>query len=171
MNNKIIVASLSKIANELDTLGKFDEANEVTSVMVKISQSMIGIANMPSSPNMQNTIPSGGVDPKITSVPPGPFMDREQDAQSWINKKSQSVKGDINQILSMAEAGLKNAQNAQNETEKKKFNDVLYILRNNPKYKKFIQQREEQLKKVKLPGYASATGGRRYLSDGSFRDE
>lgn len=38
MNNKIIVASLSKIANELDTLGKFDEANEVTSVMVKVSQ-------------------------------------------------------------------------------------------------------------------------------------
>jgi hypothetical protein len=39
MNSKIIVASLSKIANELDTLGKFDEANEVTSVMVKVSQS------------------------------------------------------------------------------------------------------------------------------------
>ena len=41
MNSKIIVASLSKIANELDTLGKFDEANEVTSVMVKVSQSGI----------------------------------------------------------------------------------------------------------------------------------
>jgi hypothetical protein len=171
MNNKVIVASLSKIANELDSLGKFEEANEVTSVMVKVSQSMIGNANMPSSPNMQNTVPSGGVDPKMTSVPPGPYMDREEDAQSWINKKSQSVSGDINQILSMAEAGLKNAQNAQNETEKKKFNDVLYILRNNPKYKKFIQQREEQLKKVKLPGYAPATGGRRYFSDGSFKNE
>lgn len=41
MNNKVIVASLSKIANELDSLGKFDEANEVTSVMVKVSQSGI----------------------------------------------------------------------------------------------------------------------------------
>ena len=168
MNNKVIVASLSKIANELDSLGKFEEANEVTSVMVKVSQSMIGNANMPSSPNMQNTVPSGGVDPKMTSVPPGPYMDREEDAQSWINKKSQSVSGDINQILSMAEAGLKNAKN---ETEKKKFNDVLFILRNNPKYQKFIQQREEQLKKVKLPGYDPATGGRRYFSDGSFKNE
>jgi hypothetical protein len=37
MNNKVIVASLSKIANELDSLGKFDEANEVTSVMVRLS--------------------------------------------------------------------------------------------------------------------------------------
>ena len=168
MNNKVIVASLSKIANELDSLGKFEEANEVTSVMVKVSQSMIGNANMPSSPNMQNTVPSGGVDPKMTSVPPGPYMDREEDAQTWINKKSQSVSGDINQILSMAEAGLKNAKN---ETEKKKFNDVLFILRKNPKYQKFIQQREEQLKKVKLPGYAPATGGRRYFSDGSFINE
>lgn len=168
MNNKVIVASLSKIANELDSLGKFEEANEVTSVMVKVSQSMIGNANMPSSPNMQNTVPSGGIDPKMTSVPPGPYMDREEDAQSWINKKSQSVSGDINQILSMAEAGLKNAKN---ETEKKKFNDVLFILRKNPKYQKFIQQREEELKKVKLPGYAPATGGRRYFSDGSFINE
>ena len=168
MNNKVIVASLSKIANELDSLGKFEEANEVTSVMVKVSQSMIGNANMPSSTNMQNTVPSGGIDPKMTSVPPGPYMDREEDAQSWINKKSQSVSGDINQILSMAEAGLKNAKN---ETEKKKFNDVLFIIRKNPKYQKFIQQREEQLKKVKLPGYAPATGGRRYFSDGSFKNE
>lgn len=168
MNKKVIVASLSKIANELDSLGKFEEANEVTSVMVKVSQSMIGNANMPSSPNMQNTVPSGGIDPKMTSVPPGPYMDREEDAQSWINKKSQSVSGDINQILSMAEAGLKNAKN---ETEKKKFNDVLFILRKNPKYQKFIQQREEQLKKVKLPGYAPATGGRKYFSDGSFINE
>jgi hypothetical protein len=37
MNSKIIVASLSKIANELDTLGKFDEANEVTQIMVRLS--------------------------------------------------------------------------------------------------------------------------------------
>ncbi len=37
MNNKIIVASLSKIANDLDALGKFEEANEVTQVMVRLS--------------------------------------------------------------------------------------------------------------------------------------
>lgn len=154
----MIVASLNNIANELDSLGKFVEANEVTEVMVKISQSLINNATMPGNANMQNTIPSGGVDPRMTNIPSGPYMDRELDAQSWINKKSQSVNGDMNQILSMAETGLKNAKN---ETERKMFNDVLYILRNNPKFKKFIQERENNLKKVKLPGYAPATGGRK----------
>jgi hypothetical protein len=158
MNKKMIVASLNNIANELDSLGKFVEANEVTEVMVKISQSLINNATMPGNANMQNTIPSGGVDPRMTNIPSGPYMDRELDAQSWINKKSQSVNGDMNQILSMAETGLKNAKN---ETERKMFNDVLYILRNNPKFKKFIQERENNLKKVKLPGYAPATGGRK----------
>ena len=153
MNKRMIVASLSEIANELDSLGKVSEANEITEVMVKISQSTIGIGSFPGNMNMQNTIPSGGLDSKMGNIPPGPYMDREEDAQSWINKKSQSVGGDINQILSMAESGLKNAKN---ETEKKKFNDVLFIIKNNPKFKKFIQERENKLKKVKVPGYAPA---------------
>lgn len=154
MNKRMIVASLSEIANELDSLGKVTEANEITEVMVKISQSMIGMGSMPGSTNMQNTIPSGGVDPKMTNIPPQQnYMEREQNAQSWINKKSQSVGGDINQLLSMAEAGLKSAKS---KTEKDKFNDVLFILKNNPKFKKFIEERENQLKKVKFPGYAPA---------------
>jgi len=39
MNNKQIVASLNQIANELDSNGLYQEANVVTNVMVKISQS------------------------------------------------------------------------------------------------------------------------------------
>lgn len=39
MNKRQIVASLNSIANELDTKGLFKEANEVTEVMVRISQS------------------------------------------------------------------------------------------------------------------------------------
>ena len=39
MNKRTIVASLNEIANELDSNGLFKEANEVTQVMVKISQS------------------------------------------------------------------------------------------------------------------------------------
>jgi hypothetical protein len=38
MNKRQIVASLNSIANELDTKGLFKEANEVTEVMVKLSQ-------------------------------------------------------------------------------------------------------------------------------------
>ena len=38
MNKKQVVASLNKIANELDNNGLHQEANVVTNVMVKISQ-------------------------------------------------------------------------------------------------------------------------------------
>jgi hypothetical protein len=38
MNKRTIVASLNEIANELDSNGLFKEANEVTEVMVKLSQ-------------------------------------------------------------------------------------------------------------------------------------
>ena len=38
MNKKIIVASLSEIANELDNLGNYKEANTVTTVMSRIAQ-------------------------------------------------------------------------------------------------------------------------------------
>jgi hypothetical protein len=38
MNKKIIIASLNKIANELDNIGSFVDANEVTKIMVKIAQ-------------------------------------------------------------------------------------------------------------------------------------
>lgn len=38
MNKKIIVASLSEIANELDNLGNYKEANIVTTVMSRIAQ-------------------------------------------------------------------------------------------------------------------------------------
>ena len=38
MNKRTIVASLSKIANELDNSGLYAEANEVTNVMVRLSQ-------------------------------------------------------------------------------------------------------------------------------------
>ena len=38
MNKKIIISSLNKIANELDNIGSFVDANEVTKIMVKIAQ-------------------------------------------------------------------------------------------------------------------------------------
>ena len=45
MNKKIIIASLNKIANELDNIGSFVDANEVTKIMVKIAQEDPGQEN------------------------------------------------------------------------------------------------------------------------------
>ncbi len=38
MNKKTVVASLNKIANELDNSGLYNEANTITKVMVKLAQ-------------------------------------------------------------------------------------------------------------------------------------
>ena len=38
MNKRTIVASLNKIANELDNSGLYAEANEITNVMMRLSQ-------------------------------------------------------------------------------------------------------------------------------------
>ena len=92
MNSRQIVASLNQIANELDSLGKIAEANEITKVMVKISQQPIFGTN---PMNTGNYVPSG-VDPNFTNIPIDPgYAKRSESAQSWINKKSQSVGGDI----------------------------------------------------------------------------
>lgn len=45
MDKRQIVASLNNIANELDTNGLYKEANEVTEVMMKLSQSSSLIGN------------------------------------------------------------------------------------------------------------------------------
>ena len=57
MNKKQVVASLNKIANELDNNGLFKEANVVTSVMVKISQSELQYSGSPMyKPNANLTV-------------------------------------------------------------------------------------------------------------------
>ena len=38
MNKRTVIASLNKIANELDNSGMFNEANEITNVMKRLSQ-------------------------------------------------------------------------------------------------------------------------------------
>lgn len=133
MNKRQIFASLNKIANELDTNGLFKEANEVTEVMVKLSQSLIGNSGFGAGGN----IPLG-IDPSMSTTPTGPMQTSEeigQIAQDWINKKSLSVKGDINQLVSMAYQAKMSAKNAGNDSETKKFNHVLFILKNHPKFK------------------------------------
>ena len=68
MNSRQIVASLNQIANELDSLGKIAEANEITKVMVKISQQPIFGTN---PMNTGNYVPSG-VDSNFTNIPIDP---------------------------------------------------------------------------------------------------
>ena len=135
MNKRQIIASLNKIANELDGNGLFSEANEVTEVMMKLSQSpsLIGNSGFGAGGNI-----SMGIDPGMSTIPTGPMQTSEeigQTAQDWINKKSLSVGGDVNQLISMANQAKMNAKNTGNNPEAKKFNDALFILKNHPKYK------------------------------------
>jgi len=68
MNKRQIVASLNKIANELDTNGLYVEANEVTKVMVKLSQSLIGNSGFGAGGNVPL-----GIDPSLVPTMPKPY--------------------------------------------------------------------------------------------------
>jgi hypothetical protein len=68
MNKRQIVASLNKIANELDTNGLFNEANEVTEVMLKLSQSLIGNSGFGAGGNVPL-----GIDPSMVPTMPKPY--------------------------------------------------------------------------------------------------
>jgi hypothetical protein len=61
MNKKTIIASLNKIANELDNNGLYKEANEITNVMMKVSQAQSGV--------IQDWAPGGGGSYKDLSIP------------------------------------------------------------------------------------------------------
>lgn len=160
MNRKTIVASLNKIANELDAVGKFQEANEVTTVMVKISQfitpgiDMDALPTIPSTPEAKKSPatkkPGGtlnrntmeysgskktylGKNPMEYSGYKNPEKTEEarQSAQEWININSKLVGGDINKLIAKAEEGKSLARDKESA---KKYNDALYILKQNPKF-------------------------------------
>jgi hypothetical protein len=65
MNKRTIVASLNSIANSLDQSGLYKEANEITDVMVRLSQLPPGAVRNPSFPGAY-TMP-GKVQPKQLS--------------------------------------------------------------------------------------------------------
>ena len=65
MNKRSIVASLNSIANSLDQSGLYKEANEITDVMVRLSQLPPGAVRNPSFPGAY-TMP-GKVQPKQLS--------------------------------------------------------------------------------------------------------
>ena len=57
MNKRQVIASLNKVANELDNSGMFQEANEITNVMKRLAQAqMFG----PRIPNVGNRQPQMG---------------------------------------------------------------------------------------------------------------
>jgi len=169
MDKRQIVASLNKIANELDTNGLFNEANEVTEVMVKLSQSLFtnnSFGNIPlgidpnNIPNIskpyqalgphQNTGKntaeySGGKknfqgkNPMQYSGYKNPEATEEatESAQKWINTNSALVSGDMPKLYNLA---LKGKQMARDQQQAKKFNDVLYILKNHPSFKNLLNR-------------------------------
>ena len=143
MNKRQIIASLNDIANELDSNGLIKEANEVTEVMMKLSQTGISSTFAVSAPDsgmfgsgIGGNIPSGIDKSALPSKPTykglGPKNPADpQIAQKWINVNSPLVGGDIQKLYSLA---LKNKQMARDPQQLKKFNDVLYILQNHPDF-------------------------------------
>lgn len=146
MNKRQIIASLNDIANELDSNGLIKEANEVTSVMKKISQTGISSSFGVSAPDsgmfgsgIGGNIPSGIDKSAVPSIPKpyaplGPKNPADADtAQKWINMTSNLVDGDIMKVAQLAIDGLKSARD---KNVAKKFNDAIHILKNHPRYKK-----------------------------------
>lgn len=159
LNRKLIIASLNNIANELDSIGKFQEANEVTSVMVKVSQFISPGIDMNAIPEIPPSTPSvkpstkkpGGslkrntmeyAGSKKTYLGKNPLEyagykdpkkteEARQSAQEWININSKLVGGDINKLIAKAEEGKKLARDKESY---KKYNDAIFILKKNPKF-------------------------------------
>lgn len=103
MNKKYIVASLSEIANELDNLGIYNEANTVTKVMSRIAQEMPE-SELPEDAEAQQDIGDffNSIGDKITGGPKYPGTP-EQKARFY-KKAKESFLSDakIRQILSLA---------------------------------------------------------------------
>ena len=149
MDKRQIVASLNKIANELDTNGLFNEANEVTDIMVKLSQTGIsstfnmapnsGMFDQVGSENIPTGIDKSAVPSQPTYKGLGPKNPSDtESAQKWINTNSALVGGDMPKLYNLA---LKGKQMAMDQQQAKKFNDVLYILQNHPKFKNLSNKR------------------------------
>ena len=105
MNKRTIVASLNEIANELDSNGLFKEANEVTQVMVKISQSSGINETRPGHPSLGDSKrepnPAISNEPKISDslpsldipMPYDKFLGKSSKPNKPSSKKPQTVEG------------------------------------------------------------------------------
>lgn len=91
MNKRTIVASLSSIANELDISGHYEEANEITDVMVRLSQFesifLSGLAGQKGAEFMKGKSfpynPSGGPSfPKNPYAKDSGFPDKEPEKRN-----------------------------------------------------------------------------------------
>ena len=138
MNKRQIIASLNKIANELDGNGLFSEANEVTEVMMKLSQTGISstYGMTPPDSGMFGPQDSGFINPNdpLTKNVESPLKTTRQNsavaAQKWINKNST---GDVMALANKAMDAYK--LTIPGSAQRSLLNDVIYILSNNPKYK------------------------------------
>ena len=104
MNKKIIVASLSEIANELDNLGNYKEANTVTKVMSRIAQEMPE-NELPEDAEAQQGGLEGffnGISDKLTGGPKYPGTP-DQKARFYAKMKENLVPDEmVKQILRLA---------------------------------------------------------------------
>lgn len=98
MNRKTIVASLSKIANELDNSGLFNEANEITNIMVKVSQADAPWLAKPSAETSKASMPANEVVYKVLSEMFGRDYNKDKDLQTKIRNNNQEIRERIDEV-------------------------------------------------------------------------
>jgi hypothetical protein len=140
MNTRQVIASLNKVANELDNSGMFNEATELTNVMHKVAQMAAapvgGAMQMAANPNANLTALTGvGLTPRQLLQAQQQVKQQQQQqvqqqkqqrgmsAQQWINANSNLVGGDVNKLIQSANQALQ-----MGGMGKDIHNDIMYIL-------------------------------------------
>ena len=133
MNKRTIVASLSSIANELDISGHYEEANEITDVMVRLSQFesifLSGLAGQKGAEFMKGKSfpynPSGGPSfPKNPYAKDSGFPDKEPEKRNIEIPFNPSG----GMIYPPRDGGKKTTPNVPSDGEKKPGSDAVSII-------------------------------------------
>ena len=98
MNRKTIVASLSKIANELDKSGLYNEANEVTNIMVKVSQANAPWLAKPSAETSKASMSPNQVVYKVLSEMFGRDYNNKKDLKVLIRDRNKEIRNRIDEV-------------------------------------------------------------------------
>lgn len=137
MNKKTIVASLNEIANELDSLGSFAEANEVTKIMVKVSQ-------------YTNLNPNSAAGRAVMTPPPATGAGSAIATPGYIAVNDSEVYKDFMEIIETHLA------NGFPDLASEMYLKGLKKLKGDEAKRKFTAQWERALKKNKVGKYAPA---------------
>lgn len=85
MNKKMIIASLSKIAEQLDNSGLYNEANELTNVLIKVSQ-------------MQPKMTANEVVYKVLSTMFGKDYNNDKDIKTKVRDNNLEIRAELDRL-------------------------------------------------------------------------